>query len=148
MMKEFKEFVMRGNVLDMAIGIVIGAALGKIVSSFVDDILMPPIGLLLGKVDFANLFINLSDKPLASVAEAKAAGAPIIKYGLFFSTVLDFLIIAFAIFLVVKQVNLLRRQEQAAQPPTPTTKECPFCASSIAIKAKRCPQCTSEIKAA
>ena len=125
MMKEFKEFVMRGNVLDMAIGIVIGAAFGKIVSSFLDDILMPPIGLLLGKVDFANLFINLSDKPLASVAEAKAAGAPIIKYGLFFNTVLDFLIIAFAIFLVVKQVNLMRRQEQAAAPPPPPepTKE-------------------------
>jgi large conductance mechanosensitive channel len=124
MMKEFKEFVMRGNVLDMAIGIIIGGAFGKIVSSFVDDILMPPIGLLLGKVDFANLFINLSDKPLASVAEAKAAGAPIIKYGLFFNTVLDFLIIAFAIFLVVKQVNLMRRQEQAAPPPPPEpTKE-------------------------
>ena len=124
MMKEFKEFVMRGNVLDMAIGIVIGAAFGKIVSSFLDDILMPPIGLLLGKVDFANLFINLSDKPLASVAEAKAAGAPIIKYGLFFNTVLDFLIIAFAIFLVVKQVTLLRRQEQVAPPPPPEpTKE-------------------------
>jgi len=124
MMKQFKEFVMRGNVLDMAIGIIIGGAFGKIVSSFVDDILMPPIGLLLGKVDFANLFINLSDKPLTSVAEAKAAGAPIIKYGLFFNTVLDFLIIAFAIFLVVKQVNLMRRQEQAAPPPPPEpTKE-------------------------
>ena len=124
MMKEFKEFVMRGNVLDMAIGIIIGGAFGKIVSSFVDDILMPPIGLLLGKVDFANLFINLSDKPLASVAEAKAAGAPIIKYGLFFNTILDFLIIAFAIFLVVKQVNRMQRQEQAAPPPPPEpTKE-------------------------
>ena len=124
MMKEFKEFVMRGNVLDMAIGIIIGGAFGKIVSSFVDDILMPPVGLLLGKVDFANLFINLSDKPLTSVAEAKAAGVPIIKYGLFFNTVLDFLIIAFAIFLVVKQVNLMRRQEQAAPPPPPEpTKE-------------------------
>jgi large conductance mechanosensitive channel len=125
MVKEFKEFVMRGNVLDMAIGIVIGGAFGKIVSSFVDDILMPPIGMLLGKMDFGNLFINLTDKPLASVAEAKAAGAPIIKYGLFFNTVLDFLIIAFAIFLVVKQVNALRRQEAAAPPPPPPepTKE-------------------------
>lgn len=125
MIKEFKAFVMRGNVLDMAIGIVIGAAFGKIVSSFVDDILMPPIGLLMGKVDFTNLFINLSDKPLASVAEAKAAGAPIIKYGLFINTVLDFLIVAFVIFLVVKQVNAMRRQEEAAPapPPEPTKEE-------------------------
>lgn len=125
MMKEFKEFVMRGNVLDMAIGIIIGGAFGKIISSFVDDILMPPIGLLLGKVDFTNLFINLSDKPLASVAEAKAAGAPIIKYGLFINTVLDFLIVAFVIFLVVKQVNAMKRQEEAAPlpPPEPTKEE-------------------------
>ena len=148
MMKEFKEFVMRGNVLDMAVGIVIGAAFGKIVSSFVDDILMPLIGLLLGKVDFTNLFINLSDKPLASLAEAKAAGAPIIKYGVFINTVLDFLIVAFVIFLVVKQVNAMKRQEVVAPPPAPATKECPFCASAIALKAKRCPQCTSEITAA
>ena len=148
MMKAFKEFVVRGNVLDMAVGIVIGAAFGKIVSSFVDDILMPPIGLLLGKVDFTNLFINLSDKPLASLAEAKAAGAPVIKYGVFINTVLDFLIVAFVIFLVVKQVNALKRQEEAAPPPAPATKECPFCASTIALKAKRCPQCTSEITAA
>jgi large conductance mechanosensitive channel len=124
MLKEFKEFVIRGNVLDMAVGIIIGAAFGKIVSSFVNDILMPPIGMLLGKVDFTNLFINLTDKPLASVAEANAAGAPIIKYGLFFNTVLDFLIIAVAIFLVIKQVNALKRREEAAPPPPPEpTKE-------------------------
>jgi large conductance mechanosensitive channel len=121
MVKEFKEFVMRGNVLDMAVGIVIGAAFGKIVSSFVNDILMPPIGMLLGKVDFSNLFINLTDKPLASLEEAKAAGAPIIKYGLFFNTILDFLIIAFAIFLVIKQVNALKRKEEAA-PPRPRSR--------------------------
>lgn len=148
MVKEFKEFAMRGNVLDMAVGIIIGAAFGKIVSSFVDDILMPPIGLLLGKMDFSNLFINLSDKPLATLAEAKVAGAPVIKYGQFITTILDFLIVAFVIFLVVRQVNRLKRQGEPAQPAPPTTKECPQCASAIPLKAKRCPHCTSEIKAA
>src|SRR6185295_9041550 len=119
----------------------------KIVSSFVEDIIMPPIGLLLGKVDFANLFINLSDKPVASLAEAKQAGIPVIRYGLFINTMLDFIIIAFAIFLVVKQINALKRQE-APSPPPPSTKECPFCASSIPLRAKRCPQCTSELRTA
>jgi large conductance mechanosensitive channel len=145
MFKEFKEFAMRGNVVDLAIGIIIGGAFGKIVSSFVSDILMPPIGLLLGKVDFSNLFIGLSDKTYATLQEAKAAGAATINYGLFFNTILDFLIVAFAVFLLVKQINRLKRQEQPA-PAAPTTKDCPFCLSSIPLKATRCPQCTSELK--
>jgi len=123
MVKEFKEFVIRGNVLDMAVGIIIGGAFGKIVSSLVDDILMPPIGMLLGRVDFSNLFINLSDQPFASLAEAKTAGAAVIKYGAFINTILNFLIVAFAIFLVIKQVNALRRQEQVPPPPPEPTKE-------------------------
>ncbi len=147
MLKEFKEFAMKGNVLDMAVGIIIGAAFGKIISSFVSDVLMPPIGLLLGKMDFSSLFLNLSDKPYASLAEAKAAGAPTLNYGLFTNTVLDFLIVAFVIFLLVKQVNRLRAR-QAAPPAEPTTKDCRFCATAIPIKAARCPNCTSELKAA
>jgi large conductance mechanosensitive channel len=147
MLKEFKEFAMKGNVLDMAIGIIIGAAFGKIVTSFVNDVLMPPIGLLMGKMDFSNLFINLSGKQFASVAEAKAAGAATLNYGLFLNTVLDFLIVAFAIFLLIRQVNRLRAKPADA-PAVPTTKECPFCASTIAIKATRCPQCTSDLQAA
>lgn len=147
MLKEFKEFAMKGNVLDMAVGIIIGAAFGKVIASFVEDILMPPFGLLLGKVDFANLFINLSDKPVASLAEAKQAGLPVIRYGLFINTVLDFLIVAFVVFLLIKQINALKRQEAVAPPP-PSTKECPFCASIIPLKARRCPQCTSELKVA
>lgn len=144
MFKEFKEFAMRGNVLDMAIGIIIGAAFGKIVSSFVNDILMPPIGLLLGQVDFSNLFINLSGVPYTSLAEAKAAGAPTINYGVFLNTVLDFVIVAFAVFLVIRQINRLRRQPEPA-PAAPTTKECPYCFSVISIRATRCPYCTSEV---
>jgi large conductance mechanosensitive channel len=147
MLKEFKEFAMKGNVLDMAIGIIIGAAFGKIVTSFVNDVLMPPLGLALGKMDFSSLFVNLSDKSYASLAEAKAAGAPTLNYGVFFNTVLDFIIVAFVIFLLVKQVNRLRAQ-QAAPPPAPTTKDCPHCATAIPIKAARCPNCTSELKAA
>ena len=147
MLKEFKEFAMKGNVLDMAIGIIIGAAFGKIISSFVSDVLMPPIGLLLGKMDFSSLFLNLSDKPYAVLAEAKAAGAPTLNYGVFINTVLDFLIVAFVIFLLVKQVNRMRAQ-QAAPPAAPTTKDCPFCATAIPVKAARCPNCTSELKAA
>ncbi len=145
MLKEFKEFAMRGNVVDLAIGIVIGGAFGKIVSSFVSDILMPPVGLLFGKVDFSNLFIGLSSKTYATLQEAKAAGAATINYGLFFNTILDFLIVAFAVFLLIKQINRLKRQEQPA-PAAPTTRECPFCLSSIPLKATRCPQCTSEVK--
>jgi large conductance mechanosensitive channel len=147
MLKEFKEFAMRGNVLDMAVGIIIGAAFGKIVAVFVSDVLMPPIGLLLGKVDFSNLFINLSGKPVSSIAEAKAAGAATINYGLFLNTVIDFLIVAFAIFLLIKQVNRLKRQPEPA-PVVPTTKDCPYCLSSVALKATRCPHCTSELKLA
>jgi large conductance mechanosensitive channel len=147
MLKEFKEFAMRGNVLDMAVGIIMGAAFGKIVSSFVSDVLMPPMGLVLGKVDFSNLFINLSGKSYASLAEAKAAGAATLNVGLFINTVIDFILVAFAIFLLVKQVNRLRRQPEAV-PAAPTTKECLFCRLSIPIKATRCPHCTSELKAA
>jgi large conductance mechanosensitive channel len=143
MLKEFKEFAMKGNVLDMAVGIIIGAAFGKIVSSFVSDVIMPPIGLVLGKVDINELFVNLSDKTFNTLAEAKAAGAPVLKYGVFINTIIDFLIVAFVIFMVVQQINRLKK---APQPAPPNTKECPFCFSAIPIKATRCPQCTSELK--
>ena len=143
MLKEFKEFAMRGNVLDMAIGIIIGASFGKIITSFVADILMPPLGLLLGKVDFSNLFVSLSGT-YPSLAAAQAAGAPTLNYGLFLNTVIDFLIVAFAIFLVVKQVNRFTPKPV----PAPTTKDCPYCASAIPIVATRCPHCTSELKTA
>jgi large conductance mechanosensitive channel len=146
MLKEFKEFAMRGNVLDMAIGIIIGAAFGKIITSFVNDLLMPPIGLLLGNVDFASLFLNLSGQPYPTLAAAKAAGAPTINYGVFLNAVLDFLIVAFVIFLLVRQVNRMRRQQEAA-PAAPTTKACTYCLSTIPIKATRCPQCTSDLRA-
>jgi large conductance mechanosensitive channel len=147
MWKEFKEFAMRGSVLDLAIGIVIGAAFGKIVTSFVNDIVMPPVGLLLGRVDFSNLYINLSETHYASLAEAKAAGAPTINYGAFLNTVLDFLIVSLAIFLLVRQINRMRRQQEA--PATkPTTKECFYCGTSIPLKAIRCPHCTSELELA
>jgi len=145
MLKEFKEFAMRGNVLDMAIGIIIGAAFGKIVTSLVSDVIMPPIGLLLGKLDFSNLYFNLSGQPYASLAAAKAAGASTINYGLFINTVIDFIIVAFVIFLLIRQVNKLRRQPEVAA-AVPTTKECPYCLSVIPIKAVRCPHCTSELK--
>jgi large conductance mechanosensitive channel len=145
MLREFKEFAMKGNVIDLAIGIVIGAAFGKIVTSFVGDILMPPIGRLLGKMDFSNLFINLSDKPVNTLAEAKAAGAATLNYGLFLNTCIDFIIVAFAIFMVIKQINRFQRAEA---PAPATTKECPFCFTMIPLKATRCPSCTSEVKAA
>ena len=135
MLKEFKEFAMKGNVLDMAIGIIIGAAFGKIVSSFVADVLMPPIGLLLGGLDFSSLFVNLSGKSYETLAAAKAAGAPTLNYGVFLNSVIDFLIVAFVIFLLVKQVNRLRKPEPAA--PAPATKDCPFCTSAIPVKATR-----------
>jgi len=147
MLKEFKEFAMRGNVLDMAIGIIIGAAFGKIITSFVGDILMPPIGLILGKVDFSNLFVNLSGKSYATVAEAKAAGAATLNIGLFLNSVIDFVIVAFAIFLLVRQINRMKRQPEAA-PAAPATKECVYCLSAVPVKATRCPHCTSELKAA
>ena len=144
MLKEFKEFAMRGNVLDLAIGIIIGAAFGKIITSFVNDILMPPIGLILGKVDFSNLFINLSGKSYATLAEAKAVGAATLNYGLFLNTVIDFAIVACAIFMLVRVVNRMRRQPEPA-PAALTAKECPYCFSSIPIKATRCPHCTSQL---
>ncbi|MCG3116589.1 MAG: large conductance mechanosensitive channel protein MscL [Candidatus Manganitrophus sp. SA1] len=147
MLKEFKEFAMRGNVLDMAVGVIIGAAFGKIVNSFVADIMMPPLGLLLGQVDFSNLFINLSGKPLASLAEAKTAGAPTINYGIFINQVIDFVIVAFAIFLLIRQINAMKRRSEAP-PAVPTTKSCLYCLSDIPLKATRCPHCTSELKAA
>jgi large conductance mechanosensitive channel len=146
MFKEFKEFAVKGNVVDMAVGIIIGAAFGKIVTSFVNDILMPPIGLLMGKVDFSNLFVNLSAKEYATVAEAKAAGVATLNYGMFLNTVFDFLIVAFAIFLLIRQINRMRAKP-AEVPAALTTKECLFCASAIPIKATRCPQCTSDLQA-
>ena len=146
MLDEFKTFAMRGNVLDMAVGIIIGGAFGKIVSSMVSGILMPPIGLLLGKVDFSSLFINLSDQPYPSLTAAKAAGAPTINYGVFLQAVLDFVIVAFAIFLLVRQVNAMIRKPEA--PPVPTTKPCQYCLSEIPLKATNCAHCTSEVKAA
>ncbi len=145
MFKEFKDFAMRGNVLDMAIGIIIGAAFGQIVTSMVNDILMPPFGLLLGKVDFSNLFISLSGTDYESLAAAKNAGAATINYGLFINTVINFMIVAFVIFMLVKQINRLKRATEPAAPAV-MTKECPYCFSTIAIKATRCPHCTSEVK--
>lgn len=140
MLKEFKEFAMRGNVIDMTAGIIIGAAFGRIVTSLVNDIVMPPIGLILGKVDFSSLFINLTGTSYASLQQAKAAGAATINYGLFLNVVLDFLIVAFVLFLLVRQINRLKRQ-----PAAPTTKECPYCLSGIPLKATRCPHCTSQL---
>ena len=143
MLEEFKKFIMRGNVLDMAVGIIIGAAFGKIVSSFVIDILMPPLGLLIGKIDFSNLFINLSSTPAATLAEAKAAGLPVIAYGSFLNAVIDFLIVSFAIFMLIRQVNRLMPQKEA-EPEAPK-RLCPYCKSEIAEDATRCPHCTSEV---
>lgn len=145
MLKEFKEFALRGNVIDLAIGVIIGGAFGKIVTSFVNDIIMPPIGLLLGNVNFTNLFITLKGEKYATLADAAANGAVTLNYGVFINTVVDFLIVAFVIFIVIKQINRLRRQPEPA-PAVPTTKECPYCYSTIAIKATRCPNCTSELK--
>jgi len=144
MLQEFKAFILRGNVVDLAVGIIIGASFGRIVSSFVNDMLMPPMGLLLGRVDFSNLFINLARHPYASLAEAKAAGAPTLNYGVFLNTVIDFLIVALSIFLVVRLINRLYQ----TPPATPTTKACPYCISVIPLNASRCPQCTSDLRAA
>jgi len=145
MLKEFKEFAMRGNVLDMAIGIIIGGAFGKIISSLVGDVLMPPIGRLMGNLDFSNLFFALNGQVYDSLKAAKDAGAPTINYGLFLNTVIDFVIVAFVIFLLVKQMNRLKKE---APPASPSTKECPYCLSQIPLKATRCVGCTSEVKAA
>ena len=142
MLKEFKDFAMKGNVLDMAFGVIIGGAFGKIVSSLVSDVLMPPIGLLMGKVDFSGLFLNLSGTPQPSLTAAKAAGAPTINYGVFLQATFDFVIIAFVIFILVKQVNRLKRPEPTA---APTTKDCPLCLSTIPLKATKCAHCTSNI---
>jgi large conductance mechanosensitive channel len=149
--KEFKEFAMRGNVIDMAVGIVIGAAFGTIVKSLVSDIIMPPIGLLLGKVDFANLFAVLKQGeavagPYASLVDAQAAGAVTINYGLFINTIISFIIVAFAIFMVIRSMNNLKKKEEAP-PAEPTTQDCPYCLTSIPIKATRCPHCTSKLVA-
>ncbi len=144
MLKEFKEFAMKGNMVDMAVGIIIGAAFGRIISSLVSDILMPPIGKAMGGVDFSNLFIDLSGGKHASLAAAKAAGAATVNYGLFVNALIDFVIVAFILFLVVKGMNAMKRAE-AAPPPAPTTKECPHCASAIPLKATRCPACTSNL---
>ena len=143
MLKDFKEFAMRGNVLDLAVGVVIGAAFGKIVASFVDDVLMPPLGRLLGHVDFSSLFINLSDKSYETLAAAKVAGAPTLNYGNFINTIINFLIVAFAIFLLVRMVN--RWTAKPAPAAAPTTKDCPQCAMQIPIAAKRCGHCTSQV---
>ena len=148
MLKEFKEFATRGNMFDMAVGIILGAAFGKVVTSMVNDILMPPIGKLLGHIDFSNFFINLSGTHYATLADAKKAGAAVISYGVFFNTLLEFLIAAFAVFLLIKQINRLRRPAPEPAPEAPTTRECPFCISTISLQATRCPQCTSELKPA
>jgi large conductance mechanosensitive channel len=148
MFKEFREFAMRGSVMDMAVGIIIGAAFGAIVSSFVADVLMPPIGLLLGKVDFANLYILLTagqtPGPYASLAAAQQAGAVTLNYGTFINKIISFLIVAFSIFLLVRGMNRMKRKAEAPA-PAPTTKDCPFCATAVPIKAFRCPHCTSEL---
>ena len=143
MFKEFKEFAMRGNVLDLAIAVIIGAAFGAIVTSMVNDIIMPPIGLAMKGINFQDLFVALDGKAYASLADAKKAGAPIIAYGNFINTVINFLIVAFVIFLIVKQVN--RFKKPVAAPEAPSTKECPYCISAVPMKAIRCPHCTSEL---
>jgi large conductance mechanosensitive channel len=144
MLKEFKEFIMRGNVLDLAIAVIVGAAFGGIVNSLVNDVLMPPMGLILGHVDFKDLFLSLNGQSYASLAAAKTAGAPVMAYGQFINTVINFLVISFVVFMVVKQVN--RFKKPAPAPAAPATKECPYCASTISVKATRCPQCTSELR--
>ena len=145
MLKEFREFAMRGNVVDMAVGIIIGAAFGSIVQSLVADVMMPPIGLILGNVDFSNLFVVLKEgaaaAPYASLAEAQKAGAVTINYGKFLNSVVSFIIVAFAVFLLIRAINKVKKQEQTK----PATKECPQCCSTISVKAKRCPNCTSQL---
>ena len=147
MVKEFKEFAMRGNVVDMAVGIIIGGAFGKIITSMVNDIIMPPIGKLMGDVNFGDKFINLGSGGYKSLADAKAAGAAVIAYGSFVNVVIDFLIVAFCIFIIIKAMNTMKhRLEHAPVAAEPTTKECPRCFSTIPIKATRCPHCTSDVK--
>lgn len=150
MLKEFKEFAMRGNVVDMAVGIIIGAAFGTIVKSLVADIIMPPIGLLLGGVDFSQLFIVISQGttpgPYETLVSAKEAGAVTINYGVFINTVISFVIVAFAVFVLIKNINRLKSSQKEATPSEPTIKDCPFCFTSIPIKASKCPACTADIK--
>jgi large conductance mechanosensitive channel len=149
MLKEFKEFAMRGNVVDMAVGIIIGGAFGTIVKSLVSDVIMPPVGLLLGGVDFANMFIVLQEGatsgPYAALVDAKDAGAVVISYGVFINAIISFLIVAFAVFLLIRSINKMKREEQEAPPAEPTTKDCPKCFTAIPIKATRCPNCTSDV---
>ncbi len=151
MMKEFKEFAVKGNVVDMAVGIIIGAAFGTIIKSLVADVIMPPIGLLLGNVDFSNLFFVLKGGAeaitYATIAEAQEAGAVTLNYGVFINTIISFLIVAFAVFMLIRGINRAKKKEEAPA-PAPTTKDCPHCFSAIAIKATRCPNCTSQIEAA
>jgi large conductance mechanosensitive channel len=147
MLEEFKKFALRGNVVDMAVGIIIGAAFGKIVSSLVKDVIMPPIGKLMGNVDFAGLFVNLGDVPYETLVAAQEAGAPTINYGIFINTVLDFIIVAFAIFMAIKAMNSLKKKEEEA-PAEPTSKECPECLSEIPLAARRCKYCASEVASA
>jgi large conductance mechanosensitive channel len=142
MLKEFREFIMRGNVMDLAVGVIIGGAFGKIVSSLVSDVIMPPIGLLLNGVDFSSLFISLNGQPYATLAEAQAAGAPTLNYGSFVNATIDFLIVGLVIFLLIRAMNRLQKPASAA---APSTRECPFCFSTISIKATRCPNCTSQL---
>ncbi len=143
MLNEFKKFIMRGNVLDLAVAVIMGASFGAIVNSLVNDIIMPPIGLVLGRVDFTSLFVNLSGTAYPSIAAAKAAGAPTINYGLFLNTIISFVIVSFVLFLIIRQVN--KMTVKPAAPAAPTTKECPYCYSTIPIQAKRCPNCTSQL---
>ncbi len=146
MWKEFKNFLTRGNILELAVAFILGLAFSPIVRSLVDDIIMPPIGMLLGRVDFTNLFVALDGKEYASLAIAQEAGAPTMNFGLFINTIVNFIIIAFAIFLILRAKDRMKKKEEAMEPPAPTTKECPFCCSSIPIAALRCPHCTSELK--
>jgi large conductance mechanosensitive channel len=142
MMKEFRDFIMRGNVLDLAIAVIMGAAFGPIVNSLVNDVIMPPVGALLGKVDFSSMFLNLSGQAYPSLKAAKEAGAPVIGYGAFLNTIINFLIIAFVVFQIVRVANRFKKEAPA---PAPTTKDCPQCGMSIPLKAKRCPHCTSQL---
>jgi len=144
MLREFKAFVMRGNLLELAVAFILGVAFGRVVTSLVNDVIMPPIGLVLGGVDFSNLFVNLSKTSYATLAEAQAAGAPTLNYGVFILTVLDFAVVAFVVFMLVRAVNRMHRPKPAA----PTTKDCPHCLSIIPLKATRCPHCTSELRPA
>jgi len=152
MLKEFKEFALKGNVMDMAVGIVLGVAFGAIIKSLVDDLLMPPLGLILGSADFSNMFLIIKEGatagPFATLAEAQKAGAVTVNYGLFINTIVNFVIVAFALFLVIRNMNELRRRmEKPEAEAAPDTKECPYCLSTIPLKASRCPNCTSELKA-